>query len=407
MLRHFVLLALVAGVLSQNVNPPTWANLHPTLPPGLGNYGAHKIVAIGEKVFEFGGLTENRTTFWLSGGNIQGWDNDAWNFIRYYDVQTNRYVIPPSSGPIPPTRAWFGMDAIGTDIYFFGGISKDFAVRGDFWRVDVSNPNHVVYHNLTKAGAPTTFPSVRVGNSLSAYVEHGKNYLVLHSGLALGPPGGDLFLDINETWIYDVSADHWSLVSHNDPNGPKGRARHAATVYNNQNLYIFGGELFDASVINPSTGTPGYVHYVGDMWRFNLDSHVWTLITPANTAPRLSLHESQFRLDNLWHFHGGDFGSCALLDLINPYTNVFDLNTNKWVSGYIPEYDSGPAIKRHECAYVQQTNIAYCSGGYMGEFYNGFLCTNAEQTYPNTVFAYRPHNMWLDAALNLVSGGHH
>jgi len=297
------------------------------------------------------------------------------------------------------------MDSIDSNIYFFGGISKNFAVRGDFWRVDVSDPNHIVYHNMTK-NAPAVFPGKRVGCSLNAFQEHGKNYLVLHSGLALGPQGGDLFLNINETWIYDVNADTWSLVSHNDPNGPKGRARHAATVFEGK-LFVFGGELYDTSVINPASGQPGYVHYVGDLWSFDLDSHHWTLITPNNASPRLSLHESQFRLGDLWHFHGGDFGSCALLDLINPYTNVFDLRRSIWVQGYLPEYDSGPAIKRHECAYVESTQLSYCTGGYMGAFYNGFLCLNSEQTYPNTVFAYRPQNMWLDTALRFTEQSHH
>jgi len=379
--------------------------MKPIVLSSLRGYGAYKVVAIGTKVFEFGGLTENRTTFWLSGGVIQGWDNDSFNFIRYYDVIANSYVIPASSGPIPPTRAWFGLDHIGSNIYFFGGISKDFALRADFWKVDVSNPSNVVYINMTQPAGPS-FPGKRVGANLSAWNHAGKDYLVLFGGLKFGAPGGDQFVDLNETWLYDVSANSWSLISLNDPNGPTGRARHASTVYNDK-LFIHGGELYDKTVLNPDSGLPGYVHYVNDTWTFDLLSHTWNQEHPAN-EPRTSLHGSAERVDEFWHLHGGDYGNCTNLDLIHPYTYILNLRELVWYRGVYPEYDAGPALKRHECAFVESKDHMYCSGGFMGSHYNGYLCTNAEQVYPRTIFAYKPRNMWLERAISFTNGhGHH
>jgi N-acetylneuraminic acid mutarotase len=161
-----------------------------------------------------------------------------------------------------------------------GGVDlDDRGMLADFWEFDVSTGQWTtVSSNITPGGRGSSATWVDSSNRLWLFGGDGPSAVVVQ----------DL---MNDLWVYDPTAQSWTLV--NGPstsngagtygtqgvaaagNVPGARAGAAYWIDGSDNLWLFGGGGMDAS---------GNVGALADLWRFDPTSGQWAWITGSQTA---------------------------------------------------------------------------------------------------------------------------
>uniref|UniRef100_A0A2K5S2U4 Kelch domain containing 4 n=1 Tax=Cebus imitator TaxID=2715852 RepID=A0A2K5S2U4_CEBIM len=141
---------------------------------------------------------------------------------------------------------------------------------------------------------PCSPPSPRLNASLSAHPE--KDELILFGGEYFN--GQKTFL-YNELYVYNIRKDTWTKVD--IPSPPPRRCAHQAVMVpqGGGQLWVFGGEFAspngeqfyhykDLWVLHLATKTweqvKDYIYY-NDVYAFNLDTFMWSKLSPAGTGP--------------------------------------------------------------------------------------------------------------------------
>jgi N-acetylneuraminic acid mutarotase len=202
------------------------------------------------KVILFGGVAKK------DGTHLK----DLWS----YDPATKTWTELKPTGTTPSARSSFGMVYDDTDqqIIIFGG-SSGTANLNDTWAYDAASNT---WANLAPTGDA---PSIRSGCSLV--------YDPVQSKVVLfGGADADTYL--NDTWVYDYTANTWTSVT---PTGdtPPVRADHRMTYDpTSATVVLFGG--WDGTA------------YYNDTWAFDVTSSTWTDLSPAGEVPEARVGHS-------------------------------------------------------------------------------------------------------------------
>ena len=150
----------------------------------------------------------------------------------------------------PSGRYYHAMASHGGDqVLFFGGLDGPF--YDDTWVYDLSD-------NTWTLKSPATKPSARVYHAMASL---GGDQVLLFGGLVSGSGRND------ETWVYDLSDNTWTLKS--PATKPSARLRHAMASLGGDQVLLFGG--FDDSSDD-------------ETWVYDLSDNTWTLKSPATQA---------------------------------------------------------------------------------------------------------------------------
>jgi N-acetylneuraminic acid mutarotase len=267
---------LIAPALHAQDN---WTLKSPATKPSVRAYHAMTSTG-GDQALLFGG---NRPLGLLS--------DETW----VYDLSDNTWT---NQGPATKPSARYGHKIAhlgGGQVLLFGGFPGG-SLNAETWVYDVSA-------NTWTLKSPATKPSARYHHAM-AYI--GGDKALLYGGDDISAATSE-----EETWVYDLSDNHWTLLS--PATRPSGRAGHAMEYLGGDQVLLFGGA--DAiSTVNDDT------------WVFDLSDNIWTLKSPATKPPA----RSSYAMASL----GGDqvllFGGTVILGASGDETWVYDVNGNNW-----------------------------------------------------------------------------
>jgi N-acetylneuraminic acid mutarotase len=188
-----------------------WFQRTPTGVVPAARHG-HRAVLIDSKMYIFGG--KNGNTYY--------------DDVVYYDIVNNAWVqtvLPPVR---PSARYGHSMVAyLNRGFYIFGGQDIAQSLSNEVWYYDVvANTWELQVINRTVSLPPTE----RVDHT--AVLARGSRYMIVFGGL-----DGQY---TNDLWIYDVECKTWTQMNPGG-NRPTARGRHSAIIYNDNEMYIFGG----------------------------------------------------------------------------------------------------------------------------------------------------------------------
>ncbi|HYV94309.1 MAG TPA: kelch repeat-containing protein [Chitinophagales bacterium] len=301
-------------------------------------------------------------TFWLFGGFHSGVYNDVWR----YNLQTNEWTWMNGDGvagiqPIygikgsfaaantPGNQQWCAASWVDTagKFWLFGGSDGSGTHYNLLWQYDPSINEWAWMHGDTVQDSPGNYgtqgvPSVN--NDPQSRWETATAWTDKENNLWLF--GGLMGSDLNDLWRYNIATNEWTWVSGSnlpgqhgaygikgipDPaNVPGARYVYAKWIDENENLWLFGGDGFNAV----STGE------LNDLWRYNISTNEWTWMSGTDQLSDAGLSGAMCELspDNrpsarwetraCWRDHKGNFW------LYGGYSNSTELN-DLWV--YVPD----------------------------------------------------------------------
>lgn len=154
---------------------------------------------------------------------------------------------------------------------------------------------------------PPVSPSARGGHGM-AYIGDDK---VLMFGGTLDLSGSNF---ANDTWVYDLSDDTWTLKS--PTTAPSVRYMPAMAYIGDDKVVLFGGG-FDFELVS----------FDGETWIYDLSDDAWTLMTPSTAPSARSGHGMAFVGNGQVFLYGGfDENYTVPFDQIW----VYDLSANNW-----------------------------------------------------------------------------
>jgi hypothetical protein len=173
--------------------------------------GGHRAVLIDSKMYIFGGV---------SGSNY-------YDDVVIYDIINNAWIQTVTPQIRPTARYGHSMVAyLNRGFFMFGGQDLG-GLSNEVWYYDVAvNTWELQVINRSVSLPPTE----RVDHT--AVLARGSRYMIVFGGL-----DGQYTQDL---WIYDVECKTWAEMT---PQGtrPSARGRHSAIIYNDNEMYIFGG----------------------------------------------------------------------------------------------------------------------------------------------------------------------
>lgn len=282
----FLAIALTASFFLQAQDD--WALQNPaTTPPGIGG---HQMAFIGNhQVLLFGGLL----SFSPYLTNDQTW---------VYDLSANNWT-QKSPGTSPAGRYGHSMAYIGDNkVLLFGG-KEDFpqnATNDDTWVYDLSDDTWTLLN-------PSTYPSARMDLAMASL---GGDQVLLFGGFE--DPYN--LVPNDETWVYDLSINNWTLKS--PSTSPPGHFSHAMESIGIDQVILFSGQ-----------GDPD------DTWVYSLGVDNWVLQNPAPSPLIRGYHSLSYIAGDQFLLFGGFVNDVRFPDV--PYSDttwVYDLSNDSWTA---------------------------------------------------------------------------
>jgi len=196
----------------------------------------------------------------------------------------------------PVGRSSAVMGAVDRDLVLFGGFQECFDVSlpncdnvffGDTWEYDISGG----WTQIVTAVAPES-RAFHGGDTYEA-----EDLYIMYGGLKYNKFLTS-FTFFSDLWSYNPSTNTWALIPQTNA-GPGVRIGMGIAI-DGHTLYFFGG-------------LDGFFQSHNDMWTFNLQTHVWTLIAAETTNPGVPNDRYIFQFEmNRPHgdkifVHGGNF----------------------------------------------------------------------------------------------------
>ncbi len=227
---------------------------------------AHAMASVDtdDKVVLFGGMGNADFGTWIYDLSENTWENKT-----------------PTSRPTP--RAYHAMATIHGDdkVLLHGGIEGIMTFHKDTWIYDVSEDKWTERVTTNSPDASYLYAMAAV---------HGTDKVVLFGG------GVGTGLPSTQTWIYDESANTWTLKSPSVY--PNVRTYHQmATIYGTDKVLLFGG-------------TDWGFYYVDETWVYDFSDNTWTQKMPKNKPKAAYAHalSTIYNKDKVLFF-GGNTGS--------------------------------------------------------------------------------------------------
>jgi N-acetylneuraminic acid mutarotase len=255
-----------------------------------------------------------------------------------------------------------------------------------------------VYGTLGTADA-TNNPGGR--GASARWIDHSGNFWLFGGGAAPNSFGNAV--DLNDLWEFTPSTNQWIWVSGSSSgdasgvygtlgtpstaNSPGARDSAATWIDSSGNLWLFGGQGYDA------TGTNGWLN---DLWEFNLTTKEWVWISGSSTVPaagpgQVGVYGTKAVADAA-NVPGGRWGALSWADANGKFW-LFggDGMASGKLSGDLNDlWEFNPASK--EWIWVSGSNLAYTTGVY------GTLGTPATTNVPP---GRAGAVSWIDASGNL------
>jgi N-acetylneuraminic acid mutarotase len=223
----------------------------------------------GDKVVIFGGLHNNDFTIL----------NETWE----YDVDLEAWENISIIGESPSLRMHHKMKFIDNNkLILFGGYNnlENKSILNDTWEYNIIDKTWI------EKGLYGKTSPVRINFGMEYSPDD--NVVIIFGGWV------DVFLDTNETWLYDVENDKW-LEIEGEGEKPSPRSHIQLSYIGDHKLMTFGGESLS-----------GDVTYPNDTWIFDVVNGKWqecTIISDEKPSSRAAYSMTSDR-NNVYMFGG-------------------------------------------------------------------------------------------------------
>ncbi|XP_017512530.3 kelch domain-containing protein 3 isoform X4 [Manis javanica] len=233
-----------------------WTKLPPVRPAIRGQvpvvpymrYG-HSTVLIDDTVFLWGGRNDTE---------------GACNVLYAFDVNTHKWSTPRVSGTVPGARDGHSACVLGKTMYIFGGYEQlADCFSNDIHKLDTST---MTWTLICTKGNPARWRDFHSATMLGSHM-----YVFGGRADRFGPFHSNNEIYCNRIRVFDTRTEAW-LDCPPTPVLPEGRRSHSAFGYNGE-LYIFGG--YNARLNR----------HFHDLWKFNPVSFTWKKIEPKGKGP--------------------------------------------------------------------------------------------------------------------------
>ncbi|KAJ7419301.1 hypothetical protein WISP_54826 [Willisornis vidua] len=205
--------------------PPVWTNSRDHVREVPYMRYGHSAVLIDDTVYIWGGRNDTEGTC---------------NVLYAFDVNTHKWFTPKVSGMVPGARDGHSACVLAKSMFIFGGYEQ--LGTPARWRD---------FHSATMIGT--------------------KMYVFGGRADRFGPFHSNNEIYCNRIKVFDTETNSW-LDSPSTPVLPEGRRSHSAFSYNGE-LYVFGG--YNARLNR----------HFHDLWKFNPVSLSWRKIEPKGKGP--------------------------------------------------------------------------------------------------------------------------
>uniref|UniRef100_K7F2R7 rRNA biogenesis protein RRP36 n=1 Tax=Pelodiscus sinensis TaxID=13735 RepID=K7F2R7_PELSI len=229
--------------------PPVWTNSRDHVREVPYMRYGHSAVLIDDTIYIWGGRNDTE---------------GACNVLYAFDVSTHRWFTPKVSGMVPGARDGHSACVLGKTMYIFGGYEQlADCFSNDIHKLDTSS---MTWTLIQAKGTPARWRDFH-----SATIIGTKMYVFGGRADRFGPFHSNNEIYCNRIKVFDTETNSW-LDSPPTPLLPEGRRSHSAFGYNGE-LYIFGG--YNARLNR----------HFHDLWKFDPVSFSWKKIDPKGKGP--------------------------------------------------------------------------------------------------------------------------
>ncbi|KAM6298299.1 KLDC3 protein, partial [Thinocorus orbignyianus] len=229
--------------------PPVWTNSRDHVREVPYMRYGHSAVLIDDIVYIWGGRNDTE---------------GACNVLYAFDVNTHKWFTPKVSGMVPGARDGHSACVLAKSMFIFGGYEQlADCFSNDIHKLDTTN---MMWTLISAKGTPARWRDFH-----SATIIGTKMYVFGGRADRFGPFHSNNEIYCNRIKVFDTETNSW-LDSPPTPVLPEGRRSHSAFSYNGE-LYVFGG--YNARLNR----------HFHDLWKFNPVSLSWRKIEPKGKGP--------------------------------------------------------------------------------------------------------------------------
>jgi len=262
----------------------------------------------------------------------------------------------------PSARSNHSMEAIGTEIYIYGGIDNDGDILDDLWSYDTVFNRWQLVRDSSSSQPPATFTNhIVTGYKDIAYI--------------LGGTPTDGRTTYEELYTYDLPQQKYNtiILSDNITRPPDDRAVSSTFTTVGDNMYLLGGEPTDT------------------MYKYSVKDNKWSALTATGTG-LLERSNAAATVDNvtIYMFGGKTEGTTATNDLIKfNTTNDNDKAETITVDGTKPPARTNTAIAVLD-GYIYMTGGKDATGGNLSDTWRYSIAKNTWEDITATLTVNPP-----------------
>ncbi|XP_016149383.1 kelch domain-containing protein 3-like isoform X1 [Sinocyclocheilus grahami] len=205
-------------------------------------------------------LVEEAVLIWGGRNDTEG----ACNVLYAFDVTQHRWFTPKISGTVPGARDGHSACVLGKAMYIFGGYEQlADCFSNEIHKLDTSS---MCWSIVSVRGTPARWRDFH-----SATIIGTKMFVFGGRADRFGPFHSNNEIYCKKIKIFDTETNCW-LNTASAQLLPEGRRSHSAFAYNGE-LYIFGG--YNARLDR----------HFNDLWKFNPEAFSWKKLEPKGKGP--------------------------------------------------------------------------------------------------------------------------